>query len=66
MLKVIYILYILALFKKKLMKEIMNFDKTKKDLEDELNIRISNNRTMVSKINIQFEEIQKLMGEVKF
>jgi len=48
------------------MKEIMNFDKTKKDLEDELNIGISNNRIMVSKINIQFEEIQKLMGEVKY
>lgn len=44
----------------------MNFDKTKKDLEDELNIRISNNRIMESKINIQFEEIQKLMGEVTF
>jgi len=48
------------------MEEIMNFDKTKKDLEDELNIRISNNRIMESKINIQFEEIQKLMGEVTF
>lgn len=48
------------------MKEIMNFDKTKKDLEDELNIGISNNRIMVLKINIQFEEIQKLMGEVKY
>lgn len=44
----------------------MNFDKTKKDLEDELNIGISNNRIMVLKINIQFEEIQKLMGEVKY
>lgn len=48
------------------MEEIMNFDKTKKDLEDELNIRISNNRIMESKINVQFEEIQKLMGEVNF
>ncbi|KAE9527890.1 hypothetical protein AGLY_012714 [Aphis glycines] len=52
-----------TLLKNKLMEKIMNFDKTKKDLEDELNIRISNNRIMESKINIQFEEIQKLMGE---
>jgi len=48
------------------MKEIMNIDKTKKELVNELNNKICIKRIMVLKINIQFEEIQKLMGEVKF
>jgi len=48
------------------MSEIKNIDKSLKEHEDELKYNISSNRIMVSKIYIQFKEIQRLMGEVKF
>jgi len=52
------------LFKKKLLNEINNIDKTKKEYEDKLNYNINSNRKLATKINIQFEEIQKLTGEL--
>jgi len=63
MLKIIFNNF-LALFKKKLMNEIKNIDKTKNKYEDELKDNYSSNRIMTSKISIQFEEIQILMGEM--
>ena len=58
--------FFLDLIKKKLLSEINNIDKTKKECEDEFKYKLNNNRKIASKINIQFDEIQKLMGELKF
>jgi len=52
------------LFNKKLKSEVYNIDKTKKEHKDELKDKLYKNKRMVSKINIQFEEIQRLMGEL--
>ncbi|KAE9534000.1 hypothetical protein AGLY_008736 [Aphis glycines] len=53
-----------SLFKKKLMNEINSFKKTKKEYENELNDALYNNRIITSKINYQFEEIQRLLGDI--
>jgi len=54
------------LARKKLLIEINNIEKTIKEYEDKFKYKLYCNRKMVSKINIQFEEIQKLVGELKF
>ncbi|XP_050056795.1 uncharacterized protein LOC114120697 isoform X2 [Aphis gossypii] len=51
------------LIKKKLLKEINNIDKPKKEYEDEFMYKLYNNRKLASTINIQFEEIQRLIAE---
>lgn len=56
----------LDIFKKKLMSEISHIDKTEKEYEDELKDKLYSNRKIASTISIQFEEIQRLMGELKF
>ncbi|XP_050062130.1 uncharacterized protein LOC114124751 isoform X3 [Aphis gossypii] len=45
------------------MNEINSFKKTKKEYENELNDALYNNRIITSKINYQFEEIQRLLAE---
>lgn len=52
--------------KKKLLSEINNIKKTIKEYEDEFKYKLYCNRKMASKINIQFEEIQRLVGKLKF
>jgi len=44
------------------LREINNIDKTKKEYEDEFMYKLYNNRKLASNINIQFEEIQRLIG----
>ncbi|XP_025206293.1 uncharacterized protein PF07_0086-like [Melanaphis sacchari] len=51
------------LFNKKLKNEINKIDKTKKEYEDELKDTLNKNRIITSKINYQFEEIQRLLAE---
>jgi len=46
------------------MNEINSFKKTNKEYENELNGALYNNRIITSKINYQFEEIQRLLGEL--
>lgn len=54
------------MFNKQLNNEINNIDKPKHEYEDELNDKLHNKKRMLSKINDQFEEIQRLLGEIKF
>ncbi|KAE9534333.1 hypothetical protein AGLY_008423 [Aphis glycines] len=53
----------IILIKKNLLKEINNIDKPKKKYEDEFMYKLYNNRKLTSNINIQFEEIQRLIAE---
>lgn len=46
------------------MSEYKNIGKTLKEQEYELKDELCSTRIMMSKINIQFEEIQRLMGKV--
>ena len=48
------------------MSEINKIEKTIKEYKDEFIYKLYGNRKMVSKINIQFDEIQRLEGELKF
>lgn len=53
------------LCKKKSISEIKNTGKSLIEHEDELRDNICSNIIMVSKINIQFNKIQRLIGEEK-
>jgi len=46
------------------MNEINSFKKSKKEYENELNDALYNSRIITSKINDQFEEILRLLGEL--
>jgi len=46
------------------LSEINNIDKTKKEYEDEFKYKLYSNIKLASKINIQFEEIQRLISEL--
>lgn len=56
----------LVMYKKKLTNEMYDIDKPKHEYEDELNDKLHNKKILSSKIMEQFEEIQRLLGELKF
>lgn len=62
--KFIYIF--LELYNEKLVNEKKNFGKSKENYIDELNDKLKKKNEILSKINIQYEKIQRLMGELKF
>jgi len=48
------------------LSEINKIEKTIKEYKEEFKYKLYGNRKMASKINIQFEEIRRLEGELKF
>lgn len=54
------------MYNEKLVNEKKKFGKSQENYKDELNDKLKKKNEILSKINIQYEKIQRLMGELKF